>query len=69
MKLEEVRDECTRCYYLKCWNITMSGDRDYCCRKRPRAFLNKDRKEQCDKFKDADEVFIAREVDEWRSPE
>ena len=27
------------------------------------------RKEQCDKFKDADEVFIAREVDEWRSPE
>ena len=69
MKLEEVRDECIRCYYLKPWNITMSGDHDYCCRKRPRAFLNKDRKEQCDKFKDADEVFIDREVDEWRSPE
>jgi hypothetical protein len=69
MKLEEVRDECTRCYYLKPLNITMRGDYDYCCRKRPRTFLNKDRKEQCDKFKDADEVFIAREVDEWRSPE
>jgi hypothetical protein len=57
MKIEEVRDECTRCYYLKHWNITMSGDRDYCCRKRPRVFLDKARKEQCDQFKDFDEVF------------
>ena len=69
MKLVEINGECIRCYNLKHWNITMSGDRDYCCRKRPRTFLNKDRKEQCDKFKDVDEVFIAREVDEWRSPE
>ena len=50
MILKDIHTECQRCENLKAWNIHMSGEHDYACRKHP-MFISKDlHREPCEKF-------------------
>lgn len=67
MKIEEIHDECKKCIHLRAWNLRMSGDHDYSCRKKPDFCILKSRhKEPCDKFMSVDDMFLERTLEELK---